>query len=70
MGDLANKNLKAGDLVFFAYNNGRGKVYHVGLYIGDGKMLHAPNPSSKIRIESLNQGVYKKNYSGARRYIQ
>lgn len=67
---VAKKNLKAGDLVFFAYNNGRGKVYHVGLYIGDGKMLHAPNPSSKIRIESLNQGVYKKNYSGARRYIQ
>lgn len=66
---VAKKNLKAGDLVFFAYNSGKGKVYHVGLYIGDGKMLHAPNPSSKIRVESLNQGVYLKNYSGARRYL-
>lgn len=66
---VTKKELKVGDLVFFAYNNGKGKVYHVGLYIGNGKMLHAPNPSSKIRIESLNSGVYKKNYSGARRYL-
>lgn len=66
---VAKKNLKAGDLVFFAYNGGKGKVYHVGLYIGDGKMLHAPHYASKVKIESMNNGVYKKNYSGARRYL-
>lgn len=67
---IAKKNLKPGDLVFFGYNGGRGKVYHVGLYIGEGKMLHAPNASSKVRIEALNQGVYLKNYAGARRYLK
>ena len=66
---VAKKNLQPGDLVFFAYNGGKGKVYHVGLYIGDGKMLHAPNYASKVKIETLNQGTYKKNYSGARRYL-
>ncbi|MER1987051.1 MAG: NlpC/P60 family protein [Solibacillus sp.] len=66
---VAKKNLMPGDLVFFAYGGGTGKVYHVALYIGNGKMLHAPNASSKVRIESLNQGVYLKNYSGARRYL-
>lgn len=66
---VAKKDLKPGDLVFFAYNGGKGKVYHVGLYIGDGKMLHAPHYASKVKIESMNQGTYKKNYSGARRYL-
>ncbi|MBS7345097.1 MAG: S-layer homology domain-containing protein [Caryophanon sp.] len=66
---VAKKDLQAGDLVFFAYNGGKGKVYHVGLYIGNGQMLHAPNYASKVRIEPLNAGVYKKNYSGARRYL-
>lgn len=67
---VAKKNLQPGDLVFFAYNGGRGKVYHVGLYIGSGKMLHAPNYSSKVKIENLNAGVYLKNFSGARRYLK
>lgn len=66
---VAKKDLQAGDLVFFAYNGGKGKVYHVGLYIGNGQMLHAPNYASKVRIEPLNAGVYKRNYSGARRYL-
>ncbi|MGN7477806.1 NlpC/P60 family protein [Solibacillus silvestris] len=66
---VAKKDLKPGDLVFFAYNGGKGKVYHVGLYVGDGKMLHAPHYASKVKIESMNNGVYKKNYSGARRYL-
>ncbi|MER2261595.1 MAG: NlpC/P60 family protein [Psychrobacillus sp.] len=62
-------NLQPGDLVFFAGNRGKGKVYHVGLYVGDGKMLHAPSSSSKVRIESMNVGTFKTNYAGARRYL-
>ncbi|MEK4523131.1 NlpC/P60 family protein [Psychrobacillus sp. FSL W7-1493] len=62
-------NLQPGDLVFFAGNRGKGKVYHVGLYVGDGKMLHAPSSSSKVRIESMNNGTFKTNYAGAQRYL-
>ena len=66
---VAKKNLQPGDLVFFAYEGGKGKVYHVGLYIGNGQMLHAPSYASKVRIEPLNAGVYLRNYAGARRYL-
>ena len=67
---VSKKNLQPGDLVFFAGASGKGKVYHVGLYVGSGKMLHAPNASSKVKIESMNAGAYKRNYAGARRYLE
>ncbi|MFJ8064784.1 NlpC/P60 family protein [Psychrobacillus sp. NPDC096426] len=67
---VSKSNLQPGDLVFFAGNGGKGKVYHVGLYIGEGKMLHAPNASDKVKIESISAGVYKQNYAGARRYLE
>jgi len=67
---VSKKNLQPGDLVFFAGNGGKGKVYHVGLYVGEGKMLHAPHASSKVKIESMNAGNYKKNYAGAKRYLK
>lgn len=67
---VSKKNLQPGDLVFFAGNGGKGKVYHVGLFVGDGKMLHAPHASSKVKIESMNAGNYKRNYAGAKRYLK
>lgn len=67
---VSKSKLQPGDLIFFAGNAGKGKVYHVGLYVGEGKMIHAPNASSKVKIESINAGVYKSNYAGARRYIK
>ena len=67
---VAKKDRQPGDLLFFAYNKGKGKVYHVGMYIGDGKMLHAPNSSKKVEIIPVDIGIYKTNYAGARRYLQ
>ena len=66
---IAKNQLQPGDLVFFAYNGGKGKVYHVGLYIGNGNMLHAPHYASQVKIEKLDSGAYKRNYAGARRYL-
>lgn len=66
---VAKKDLKPGDLIFFAYNGGKGKVYHVGIYISPGKMLHAPHYASQVKIESFETGVYAKNYAGARSYL-
>ena len=67
---VKRSNLQPGDLMFFAYNGGTGKVYHVSMYVGDGKMIHAPNSSRKIEIISINAGIYKTNYAGARRYLK
>ena len=44
-------------------------VYHVSMYVGDGKMIHAPNSSRSVEIISIDSPSYKKNYSGARRYL-
>ncbi len=55
-------NLHPGDLVFF------NRLGHVGMYIGGGKMIHAPNSRSTVRIESL-RGYWGGVYVGARRLV-
>lgn len=67
---VAKRNLQPGDLVFFANGGSRGNVRHVGLYIGNNMMIHSPNSSSVIRIDSINNNPYKKEYWGAKRYVQ
>ena len=64
------KDLQPGDLIFFAHNKGKGKVYHVSMYVGGGKMIHAPNSSKKVEIINMDTGTYKTNYAGARRYLK
>ena len=67
---VKRSQLKQGDLLFFAHQKGKGKVYHVGMYIGDGKMVHAPNSSKKVEIVSIHTGTFKTNFAGARRYLK
>jgi len=62
--------LLPGDLVFFAAQGGRGQIHHVGMYIGDGMMIHAPNSSSTICVETVDSGNYREEYWGARRYAR
>lgn len=40
-----------GDLVFFKYKSGY--VYHVGIYLGDNKIIHAPRYGSRVRVETI-----------------
>ena len=63
--DLAQ--LQPGDLVFF---NTRNKPRsHVGIYIGDGRFVHAPNSQGKVRTESLTQGWFAQRLEEARTYF-
>ncbi|WP_435892192.1 NlpC/P60 family protein [Peribacillus simplex] len=66
---VEQENLQQGDLLFFAYDKGKGKVHHVGMYIGDGKMIHSPNSSTHVRIDEIKTSGYGEEYAGARRYI-
>lgn len=59
--------LKPGDAVFFK-GNGRGQVSHVGLYIGKGKFIHSPRTGKTIRIDSLSNSYWNKNYTTAKRF--
>jgi len=68
---VEKENLQKGDLLFFAYEEGKGNVHHVGMYIGDGKMIHSPNSSSTVEIiDVFESDYYASEYAGARRYIE
>lgn len=65
--NVGKKNLKRGDLVFFATKGGK-KVSHVGIYCGNNRFIHAPKTNSRIRIDSLT-GYFRNHYVGARTYL-
>lgn len=58
---VKKSNLKVGDLLIF--------TGHVGIYIGNNKFIHASNPEDGVKITSLSDSYYVKNYKGARRII-
>ncbi|MEK3938794.1 NlpC/P60 family protein [Bacillus sp. FSL R5-0431] len=66
---VASSHLEPGDLLFFANDNGRGAVRHVGIYAGDGMMLHSPKTGREIELLSLSGSSYEKEWAGARRYL-
>ena len=57
--------LKPGDLVFFQTN--RRCISHVGIYIGDGRFVHAASRGRGVTVDSLNSSYYSSRYRGARR---
>jgi gamma-D-glutamyl-L-lysine dipeptidyl-peptidase len=57
--------LRPGDLVFFR-ESASGPIGHVGMYVGSGMMIDAPNTTARIRIEPVASFAY---YAGARRYL-
>ena len=65
---VAKKNLRQGDLVFFATKGGK-RVTHVGMYVGNGKFIHAPRTGKTVRVASLANNFWKKTYVGGRGYL-
>ncbi|OQA48365.1 MAG: Murein DD-endopeptidase MepH precursor [Firmicutes bacterium ADurb.Bin300] len=65
---VANANKKAGDLVFFSID-GTGKVDHVGIYIGNGQMIHSPKPGDTVKIANIDVAYWKQRYITTRRII-
>jgi cell wall-associated NlpC family hydrolase len=62
---ITREDLQPGDLVFY---NTQGKPYsHVGIYLGDGRFIHAPKTGSAVRVEDMHAGYWAKRYNGARR---
>jgi len=62
---LPQHALAEGDLVFFDIT-GRNRVSHVGIYVGDGKFIHAPGRGKTIRTDSLSNTYYAPRYKGGR----
>lgn len=62
---IERRDLQPGDLVFF--NTMRRTFSHVGIYVGDGKFVHAPRSGARVRVESMDSSYWKRRFDGARR---
>jgi cell wall-associated NlpC family hydrolase len=57
--------LEPGDLIFY---NTRNRPYsHVGIYLGDGRFVHAPRSGAQVRVESVRTAYWRSRFNGARR---
>jgi cell wall-associated NlpC family hydrolase len=63
---VAASDLRPGDLVFFRDTYKRG-ISHVGIYIGDGRFLHAAGRRHGVIVSELSRPYYRIRYAGARR---
>jgi cell wall-associated NlpC family hydrolase len=52
--------VQPGDLLFYRFENGGG--LHVGLYIGDGRMVHAPASGRQVSLTEVGEPTWKKRY--------
>lgn len=60
--------LQPGDLLLFKVKGGR-KVNHAGIYVGDGRFVHAPSSGGRVRLERLDDRYWRRGYTGARRVL-
>lgn len=64
---IDRKELQPGDLVFF--NTLRRAYSHVGIYVGDGKFVHAPRTGAHVRVEDMTVSYWQRRFNGARRVL-
>ena len=62
---VSRGELQPGDMVFFSTS--RGRISHVGLYIGNNRFIHAPRTGKSIEITSLGNKYWNSKYVTARR---
>ena len=62
-------SLQSGDLVFFATSGGS-QVSHAGIYVGDGRFVHAPSTGGTVRLDYLSNSYWQKTYLNAKRVLQ
>lgn len=66
---VSKSDLLPGDLVFFTSPGNGGRINHVGLYMGDGNVIHARYSVGRVHINSLSESYYASNYVGAIRIL-
>ncbi len=64
---VTQSELKDGDLVFFG--SGSDQINHVGIFVGNGKFVHAPRRGDDIKVSALDEAYFLKKFIGARRYF-
>jgi len=66
---VSKSELQPGDLVMFK-KAANSQVHHVGIYVGDGMMIHSPQTGDVVKYTSINTGYYNDVYYAARRIIR
>lgn len=61
-------DLQAGDLVYF--NPRGGRVSHIGIYVGEGRFVHAPSRGGTVRLDSLESEYWRRYYVSAKRVLR
>ena len=64
---IAPHRLAPADLVFFGSG---GEVSHVGIYVGEGRFVHAPRTGGTVRLDRLDGVYWRDHYSGAKRVLE
>lgn len=64
---VAREDLQDGDLLFFGTS--RDQINHVGIYVGNGKFVHAPRRGDDIKVSPIDDDYFVKKYIGAKRYF-
>ena len=62
------ERMASGDLVVFS-ERPRGEPSHVGIYVGDGRFVHAPKSGGTVRLDDLNQPYWRERFVSARRVL-
>ena len=65
---IRRDDLQPGDLVFF--NPGGGDVSHIGIYVGEGRFVHAPSSGGTVRLDSLDSPYWRQAYRSAKRVLR
>ncbi len=64
---VGRDQLRPGDLVFF--NTMRRAFSHVGIYVGEGRFLHAPSSGGVVRMDAISGRYWTTRFNGARRLL-
>ena len=65
---VSRSNLQPGDLIFSS-TDGSGGVNHVGIYVGNGEMIHSPKPGDVVKKTNINTSYWNNAYLWAKRVI-
>ncbi|WP_257387661.1 C40 family peptidase [Tahibacter caeni] len=63
---VSRQKLAPGDLVFFRDG---GDVSHIGIYVGEGRFVHAPSRGGTVRLDALDGDYWRQHYYGAKRLL-
>lgn len=66
---VSREELKPGDLVFFKNTYKRG-ISHVGIYVGDGRFVHAASSRRAVVVDKLDVEYYRSRFAGGRRVVK